>query len=134
VPSAARELRLSARSGSLSLAMSDPGDAAFVSVDVDPCAAAPEGLGLRFKRAGAPRAVARVWCEPDEGPEGFWRVCALDADDREGEASVTPVEDSSEGTVLLVAGGAHGLSLAHEQTGQRVAAPYLLLSLRSPTE
>ena len=114
--------------------MSALGEAAFVSVDLDACEAAPDGLSLRFKRAGAARVAVRVWCEPDEGPEGFWRVHALDADDASGAATVTPVEDSSEGTVLLVAGGPHGLALENEATQQRLRAPYLLLSLRSPVE
>jgi hypothetical protein len=114
--------------------MSEPPDAAFLPIDLEPCEAAPDGLSLRFKRAGEGRRVARVFCEPDEGPEGFWRVAAVDADGREGPAMLTAVEDSSEGTVQLVSGGARGLALVHEQSGHRVCAPYLLLSLRSPAD
>jgi len=41
------------------------------------------------------------------------------------------VEDSSDGTAWLIAGGAHGLVLDHVETGARVREPYLVLSKRA---
>ena len=38
------------------------------------------------------------------------------------------MEDSSDGSAWLIAGGTHGLVLEHEETGTRVREPYLVLS------
>jgi hypothetical protein len=45
-----------------------------------------------------------------------------------------PVEDSSDGTALLIVGGAFGLRLIPEASGRERREPYLLLALGTRTE
>ena len=103
-------------------------------MQVEPGAAAADGIGLRFKRAGEARPVRLVPYESEEGLGGTWRVFALASDDEGAErvtALATPVEDSSDGTAWLVVGGAAGLLLEHTATGVIAREPYLLLAIGS---
>jgi hypothetical protein len=114
--------------------MSPSEPAAFVSVDVEPGPASEDGVSLRFKRVAgaAPRSLDAIPYESEAGLDGRWRI--VGASDAEASAT-TParaflVEDSSDGTAWLIVGGAHGLLLAHEETGLQVREPYLVLSRR----
>jgi hypothetical protein len=104
----------------------------FVSIDVEPGPASEDGVSLRFKRVEGAReqAPADLPYESEQGVDGRWRVFATD--DPDG-ASTRParallVEDSSDGSAWLIAGGTHGLVLEHEESGARVREPYLVLS------
>ena len=104
----------------------------FVSVDVEPGPASPDGLMLRFKRVAgaAERELRDVRYESEAGTGGSWKVAATDDPDA---ASTRParallVEDSSDGSAWLIVGGAQGLVLDHEASGERVREPYLVLS------
>ena len=107
----------------------------FVVVDVEPGPAHEDGLSLRFKRAegGAERAVAWVRYESEEGVEGRWSVFTAQTPDgpHAAGARAVQVDDSSDGCVWLVTGGAHGLALVHEATGATERVGYLVLSLRA---
>ncbi len=101
----------------------------FVDVQLEPCAAAEDGLSLRFKAAGEARAVTEVPYESEDGIGGRWRVFAIA---RDAEVSIAPasavlVEDSSDGVAGLVVGGAAGLRLVHP-SGAVAREAYLLLS------
>ena len=110
----------------------------FVYIEVDPGDASPDGIALRFKVAGNARSIARLYYEHEDGSEGWWWVWAVDSDDALGQsrraAQAVPVEDSSEGTVVLVAGGRYGLLLEHVETGQLVREAYLVLAASTPME
>lgn len=106
--------------------------ASFVDVQLEPCEIAPEGLSLRWKAASAPRTLARVCYRSEMGLAGWWRVAALDASATASPARAVAVEDSSEGTSLLVVGGSQGLLLEHLESGARERLPYLLLALETP--
>jgi len=67
--------------------------------------------------------------ESETGVTGKWRVVAVSRNAPNAEAVAIPVEDSSDGTVLLVTGGTEGLRLEHELTGVVVREPYLILSM-----
>jgi len=107
----------------------------FVSVEVEPGPASEDGVSLRFKRvaSGEARAIADVRYESEGGLLGRWQVVA--ADDAEGTvtrpAEAVLVEDSSDGSAWLIAGGAHGLVLTHEASGVVVREAYLLVSARA---
>jgi hypothetical protein len=107
----------------------------FIDVDVEPGPTHEDGVSLRFKRsAGAEtRAITWVQYESEDGLDGRWSVRG--ADSPEGPhtrmATATQVDDSSDGTAWLIAGGRHGLVLTHEDTGAVERAPYLVLSLRT---
>lgn len=107
----------------------------FVDVHLEPCAAAPDGISMRFKRTvdAAPRSVHEVSYESEDGVDGVWRVVAIDSDaaNDASPATVIAIEDSSEGTVLLVTGGAAGLRLEHAATGAVAREPYLVLAMGS---
>lgn len=105
----------------------------FVSVDVEPGPAHEDGISLRFKRAGASRAVRTVPYESEAGLEGMWDVvAAVDPDGAETfEATATLVDDSSDGVAWLISGGRHGLVLTHRETGTVERIPYLALSQRA---
>jgi hypothetical protein len=104
--------------------------ARFIEVGVEPCAASEDGLHLRFKVAGTPRAVKAVPYESEAGLAGSWEVTAVEED--ETPSADAPrgvlVEDSSDGVAWLIVGGRGGLLLVHPATGARVREPYLLLS------
>ena len=102
----------------------------FIWVEVEPCDCCPDGLSLRFKRAGSERVITRVAFSTDDGLDGMWAVCGLNADDGTArcEALASLVEDSSEGTTLLVVGGAFGLRLEHESSGRVAREAYLVLA------
>jgi hypothetical protein len=105
----------------------------FVDVHLEPCAAAEDGLSLRFKTAGeAARSVSEVPYESEDGVDGRWRVFAIDRDEAPSIAPATAVqvEDSSDGVAWLVVGGAAGLRLTHPG-GAVAREPYLLLSKTS---
>lgn len=108
----------------------------FVDVDVEPGPASPDGVTLRFKRAGEPRIVRTLPYESEDGLAGVWRVFATD--DPEGaqrtDARAMLVEDSSDGLAWLIAGGAHGLVLEHVETNVVVREPYLMLSKTTALE
>lgn len=107
----------------------------FVVVDVEPGPAHEDGISLRFKRTegGIERAVAWVRYESEGGVEGRWSV--FTAQTAEGPhtqgATAVPVDDSSDGSVWLVKGGAHALVLVHEASGATERVPYLVLSIRT---
>jgi hypothetical protein len=105
----------------------------FVDVHLEPCAAAEDGLSMRFKAAGEPpRSVTEVPYESEDGVDGRWRVFAIDRDEAAAIAPATAilVEDSSDGVAWLVVGGAAGLRLAHP-SGATAREPYLMLSKTS---
>lgn len=112
----------------------------FIHIDVDEGPAHPDGLSMRFKRAGVSRTVTEIPYESERGLLGVWEVVA--ADDAEGTvtrpARAVEVDDSSEGVSWLVVGGAHGLLLTHRETRETAREPYLLLAVRaiprSPSE
>jgi hypothetical protein len=106
--------------------------ATFIDVQVDPCAAAADGIGLRFKGAGDVRPVHEVPYESEEGLAGIWRIHAVASDDDDSPraaAVAVPVEDSSDGTAWLIVGGAAGLRLEHAETGTIAREPYLVLAI-----
>jgi hypothetical protein len=114
--------------------MLPPRMADFIEIEVEAGAASADGVSLRFKCAGAPRAARVIPYESEDGLGGTWRVFA--ANDEEGTdlspATAVQVEDSSDGLAWLVAGGRHGLVLEHEASGARVREAYLLLSKTTP--
>ena len=103
----------------------------FVDVTLAACAVAEDGLTLRFKSAGPARRVSELAYESEDGLSGRWRVAAVDADGAidAPDALAVPVEDSSDGTVWLIAGGTGGLRLEHVETGTLAREPYLVLSI-----
>jgi hypothetical protein len=104
----------------------------FIDVQLEPCAAAPDGLTLRFKCAGETRPVYEVPYESEDGLAGTWRVFAVATDDEGAPgapAVAVTVEDSSDGTAWLVVGGAAGLRLEHLATGAIAREPYLVLAI-----
>jgi|LNFM01.2.fsa_nt_gb hypothetical protein len=106
----------------------------FTDVFVEPCAIAQDGLVLRFMLAGPPaKTIEAVRYEDDDGRSGLWRVRgALDADGSNTDvARAVLVQDSGEGTSLLIEGGTHGLVLTLE--GATVRVPYLLLAENTET-
>jgi len=100
----------------------------FVRVQVEEHEDLPEGCSLRFKAEGAPREIARVTWEAEDGTDGTWSVEAAWSDGQRSAALAYPVEDSSAGTSILVVGGDHGLRLVLVETGAKRAEPYLLVS------
>jgi hypothetical protein len=107
--------------------------AKFVEVNVEPCVASEDGVRLRFKAAGPPRDVSTIPYESEVGLAGRWRVTAVNDDDTVAAASAFAVlvEDSSDGTAWLIAGGSGGLLLEHTETHERVREAYLVLSRAS---
>ena len=110
-------------------------DAVFVEVAVEPGRASPGGVSLRFKMAGATKSIARLTYESETGTAGWWQVVAIDDDAGllRSAARAVLVEDSSDGTVLLIVGGAQGLELQHEQSGECVREAYLVLAQGTAT-
>lgn len=108
----------------------------FIEVDVEPGPAHEDGVSMRFKRAGEARVVRAITHESEEGVDGWWEVRgAEDADaTRTVDARAVQVDDSSDGTCWLIAGGAHGLVLTHRERAVTERVPYLLLSLRTQLE
>lgn len=102
--------------------------AAFVTVTVEPHDALPEGAVARWKVAGPARLVTRLAYTSDDGVEGLWQVWACDDDGILRPAEAVLVDDSSAGLSWLIHGGAHGLRLQHDATGERVAEAYVLLA------
>ena len=106
----------------------------FVSIDVEPGPAAGDGVSLRFKRVSGveERVPHDIPYESEGGIDGRWRVLATDDADAVATrpARALLVEDSSDGSAWLIAGGTHGLVLEHEPSGVRVREPYLVLSKR----
>jgi len=100
----------------------------FIHVEVEEHEALPDGCSMRFHGTGPSFAVERVRYESEDGRDGVWIVHAEDADGRRGPATGCTVEDSSAGSSTLIHGGAHGLRLVHEDGGDEVAEPYLLLA------
>lgn len=100
----------------------------FVSVQVEEHDELPDGCSLRFKAQGDGHVVQRVQWESDDGASGIWKVESADADGRRGDAMAFAVDDSSAGTSILIIGGARGLRLTLLDTGETVAAPYVLVS------
>lgn len=104
---------------------SNKSEFAFVAVDVEPCAAVPDGISLRFMCAHAKqveRLVAQVFYENDDGVEGWWELFSLDepeanrgsverAQQQQKYAKMQIVQDSGAGTVRLIYGGKYGLAL-----------------------
>jgi hypothetical protein len=101
----------------------------FVEVDVEPGAATADGVSLRFKQIDELREIREVDYEAVDGVAGRFTVVACHDDDGSvtGPARAAHVEDSSDGVVWLVVGGAHGLLLRHE-SGATAREPYLVLS------
>jgi len=104
----------------------------FVDVSVDPHAALPDGLMLRFKAApdATFAAISRVDYTPEDADApGPFRVEGRDATDRPCSARAISVEDSAAGVSVLVFGGDHGLRLFDERNpgASPRAEPYLLL-------
>ena len=111
----------------------------IISVLVDPHAAIPDGVCLRYKAETSPRLVAAVSYAPDDGPDGWWDVGAAHADGtvdiasdsgdalgaRVGGVWGVEVEDSGAGTSVLIWGGEHGLRL--RLGALEVAETHLLL-------
>jgi hypothetical protein len=87
---------------------------AFIEVDVEPGPAHEDGVSLRFKRTagGVTRAITWVNYESDDGLEGRWSVLTAHTPDGPFTpgATAAQVDDSSDGTVWLITGGAHGLA------------------------
>jgi hypothetical protein len=110
----------------------------FIDLEV----AAEEGLdeevSLRFKAVEGARPIRRVWL--DEGGGDWFALQAVGEPLVETPAGAdpgvraVPVEDSSDGTALLIVGGSFGLRLVAEKTGKERREPYLLLSLRARVE
>jgi len=103
----------------------------FVDVALAPCTVAEDGLTLRFKTAGPERRVSEIAYESEDGLGGRWRIASVDADEAIvlHDAMAVAVEDSSDGTAWLIAGGNGGLRLEHVETGAVVREPYLVLSI-----
>lgn len=101
----------------------------FVEVDVEPGAATENGVSLRFKQIDELRVVEEVDYETVEGIAGRFAVLACNDDEARltSPALAAHVEDSSDGVVWLIVGGAHGLLLRHE-SGATAREPYLVLS------
>jgi GTP cyclohydrolase II len=104
----------------------------FVDVAVDPHAALPDGLMLRFKAVPDATAtpIARVEYTPEDAEiAGPFRIEGRDAADRPCPARAIAVEDSAAGISVLVFGGDHGLRLYDERDPEAPprAEPYLLL-------
>jgi hypothetical protein len=104
----------------------------FILVDVEAGPASPDGVTLRFKRVAgsADRELGDVPYESEAGMGGRWRVFATDDEDGASTQSARAalVEDSSDGSAWLIAGGRHGLVLEHVETGARAREPYLVLT------
>ena len=97
-------------------------------LEVEPLEEGDEAVALRFKVIGAPQRLTRVYLEI-EGLGGYWRIEGLSQDGRAVPAHAAPIEDSSDGTALLVHGGACGLRLVHEESSAVRREPYLVLAL-----
>ena len=111
-------------------------DDRFIAVEVDPNEGCPDGVSLRFKRAGETRELGRVQYESQDGLDGMWSIGAMTCDDPRApceRARVVLVEDSSDGETLLVVGGRYGLRLEHEN-GTVVREPYLVLGRNTQLE
>jgi hypothetical protein len=104
----------------------------FIQVDVEPGRGSAEGVTLRFKRVAesAERELRDVPYESEAGQGGRWSVFATDDEDGTATQPVRAVlvEDSSDGSAWLIAGGRQGLVLEHVETGARVREPYLVLT------
>jgi hypothetical protein len=100
----------------------------FVSVQVEEHDELPEGCSLRFRAQGDGRTILRVEWESDDGVSGTWCVEGASSDGSRIPAMAFAVDDSSAGTSILIVGGDHGLRLTSVETGETVAAPYLLVS------
>jgi hypothetical protein len=112
-----------------------PGErSSFVNVDVAEHEALPDGCCLRFRAQTEGRTIERVTYESETGTGGVWTVTGHDGEGRATAATAFEVDDSSAGTSLLVVGGEHGLRLTSMATGETIAEPYLLLSLRSASD
>ena len=46
----------------------------FIDVDIEPCAASPDGLSMRWKQSAPPREIVVVDYESEEGLAGTWAV------------------------------------------------------------
>lgn len=107
----------------------DGAEARFVDVDVVQHDAIPDDVLLRFKLAGEPRPLPRLFYEPETGPDVWCRVEGRDEDEAPVPAMVVEVEDSSAGISALVYGGRHGLRMIEEDGGAVHAEAYLLLAV-----
>lgn len=100
----------------------------FLTVQVEEHDALPDGCSKRFRATDEGRPVTRVSYESEAGVGGAWDVQGVNADGSTFTPTVYPVDDSSEGTSMLVVGGDHGLRLTSQETNDVVAEPYLLLA------
>jgi hypothetical protein len=101
----------------------------FVNVQVDDHDDLPDGCSMRFRAQRERGPVRFVAYESETGARGSWRVEGEDADGAPTVATAYEVDDSSAGTSMLIVGGAHGLRLTLESTGETAIERYLLLDL-----
>lgn len=99
----------------------------FIDVVVQAHAALPDGFVGRWKAAGEPAPIDRVWYEPDDGPDGDYGVQAAWQDGRRTPAQQVRIDDSAAGVSLLVLGGDWGLRLQLDG-GPEQAEPYLIVA------
>ncbi len=102
-------------------------ESGYVEVYVEPHDELPDGASMRFKAETRPEQVYRIRYESDDGEDGVWDISSLDSDGRAHGVYQVIVEDSGAGTSALIFGDEYGLRLVHEDTGNEVAEPYLLL-------
>ena len=100
----------------------------FVQIQVEEHEELPEGCSLRFRAQAEGRAIETVRWESESGTRGVWRVSGRTSTGDTTPAIAYPVDDSSAGTSILIAGGDRGLCLIATETGETVIEPYLLVS------
>lgn len=88
----------------------------------------PEDCVRRFQAIDISRPVTRLRYEPDDGPEDTWRVFARSTKGARGVARAAEVDDSGEGTSLLIYSTEAGIILESERDGRRIVEPFLLLT------
>jgi hypothetical protein len=101
----------------------------FVNVQVEEHEALPDGCSMRFRAQRERGPVRLIAYEAESGASGRWRVEGEAADGSPVGATAYEVDDSSAGTSMLIVGGAHGLRLTLDSTGETAAESYLLLGL-----
>src|SRR5579862_52776 len=100
-------------------------DSVFIQIDDNPNCAAMDGQV--FQPRSEPRAVAgiRVW---RGGEERWCAIAGVGPDAETSAASAYLVDDSGDGACYLVTGGAWGLRLRDNATGEEWGEPYLLMA------
>ena len=98
-----------------------------IDIAVEPNDLCPEGCDARFSSSGDELGIhrVRIWRSNTESV-----ICAVTGWSSGGECPchAAAIEDSGEGTALLVYGGDHGLRLTPEDGTAAFGEPYLRIS------